>query len=446
MPGPFVPFFPSDPDLPAEVDAVVIGGGIIGCSTALELAERGLRVALCEKGSIGREQSSRNWGWVRLSFRDPREVPLMAASLDLWQGLAERLGEDVGYRRSGIVFNCAGDRDAERNARWLRHVADLGIGTEMIPAAEVQRRFPGTLASSGALWSPSDGRAEPQLVTPALARAARRAGVHVLTECAVRSLDLSAGAVSGVVTEHGPIRARAVVLAGGVWSTVFTDNLGLRFPQLPVMNSLLRTAPLAGGPEAALDTDTFAFRKREDGGYTVASSTRDIADIVPRSFRYLRQFLPALRHQWSGLHLRFGARFVEEWQVGRRWSPDDPSPFEYRRVMDPVPDRKQLDRIFARLQATLPAFRQARVTQRWGGVLDTTPDAIPVISAMDGIPGFFMASGFSGHGFGIGPGAGRLMADLVLNDTPVVDPSEFRFSRFADGSRLRILTGCETEG
>lgn len=96
MPGPYVVPVHGDADLPERVDVVVVGGGIIGCSTALELVESGLSVALCEKGGIGREQSSRNWGWVRISRRDPREVPLMAEALRIWQGLDARIGRDTG--------------------------------------------------------------------------------------------------------------------------------------------------------------------------------------------------------------------------------------------------------------------------------------------------------------------------------------------------------------
>ena len=110
MPGPRVVPVQGDEQLPDRVDVVVIGGGIIGVSTALELAERGLKVALCEKGGIGHEQSSRNWGWVRISRRDPRELPLMAHALPLWDGLAARIGKDVGYTRAGILFTCAEDR------------------------------------------------------------------------------------------------------------------------------------------------------------------------------------------------------------------------------------------------------------------------------------------------------------------------------------------------
>ena len=110
MPGPKVVPVQGDMHMPARVDVVVIGGGIIGVSTALELAERGVSVALCEKGGIGEEQSSRNWGWVRISWRDPREVPLMAEAIRIWQGLDARTGRDTGYKQCGIVFASLDDK------------------------------------------------------------------------------------------------------------------------------------------------------------------------------------------------------------------------------------------------------------------------------------------------------------------------------------------------
>lgn len=134
MPGPYVDPFHGDADLPEKVDVVVIGGGIIGASTALELAERGVSVALCEKGGIGHEQSSRNWGWVRISRRDPREVPLMAEALRIWQGLDERIGRPTGYTRAGIVFTCADDQSLAEHERWGRNLEPYQIEHRMLSA------------------------------------------------------------------------------------------------------------------------------------------------------------------------------------------------------------------------------------------------------------------------------------------------------------------------
>jgi glycine/D-amino acid oxidase-like deaminating enzyme len=442
MPGPFVVPVHGDTDLPAKVDVVVIGGGIIGCSTALELAERGLKVALCEKGGIGHEQSSRNWGWVRITRRDPREVPLMAEALRIWPGLAERTGRDLGYTRAGIAFACATDKDYAEHERWLENLKDYQIDSKMVSGDEFATLFPGTrMKVKGALVTAVDGRAEPQKAAPAIAEGARALGVHVLTECAVRGIETKAGQVCGVVTERGAIACEQVVLAGGAWSSLFARNSGLRLPQLKVKNSVIRTKPLEGGPDCAIWSDGFSIRKRQDGGYTIADGFRNIVDIVPDSFRYMRDFLPALGAEWKSLMLRFGGRFYDEARIPNRWRLDEASPFEYCRVLDPKPAFSLQDKALANLRRAFPVFEKAEIAQRWAGAIDVTPDAIPVISGIDQIPGFYIATGFSGHGFGIGPAAGRLMADLVTARTPVVDPAPYRFNRFTDGSKIEIISG-----
>lgn len=442
MPGPYVvPVF-GDAELPKKVDVVVIGGGIIGCSTALELVERGLSVALCEKGGIGHEQSSRNWGWVRITRRDPREVPLMAEALRIWSGLGERTGRDLGYTQSGIAFACATDKEYDDHERWLDALKDYQIDSRMLSAAEFAQMTPGgRMDVKGALYTSVDGRAEPQKAAPAIAEAARDRGAHILTECAVRGIETSAGAVSGVVTERGEIACEQVVLAGGAWSSLFARNTGLRLPQLKVKNSVIRTKPLEGGPDCAIWSEHFSIRKRQDGGYTIADGFRNIVDIVPDSFRYMRDFLPALGAEWKSLMLRFGGRFYDEARIPNRWRMDEASPFEYCRVLDPKPAFSLQDKALDNLRRAFPVFEKAEIAQRWAGAIDVTPDAIPVISGVDTIAGFYLATGFSGHGFGIGPAAGKLAADLVTGRTPVVDPTPYRFNRFTDGTKIEIISG-----
>ncbi|MCC2614085.1 NAD(P)/FAD-dependent oxidoreductase [Neorhizobium petrolearium] len=442
MPGPYVVPVQGDAELPKEVDVVVIGGGIIGTSTSLELAERGMRVALCEKGGIGHEQSSRNWGWVRISRRDPREVPLMAEALRIWADLDRRTGRDTGYKRAGIVFTCADDRAYAEHERWNKNLEGYQLESRMLSAKDFREKYPGSdMKLAGALYTAADGRAEPQKAAPAIAEAARDKGAHILTECAVRGLQLSGGRVSGVVTERGEIACKSVVLAGGAWSSLFLGNNGLDLPQLKVMNSVMRTKPLEGGPEEAIWSSGFAIRKRQDGGYTIANGFQNIVDIVPASFRYATKFLPALMHEWRSLSFRFGGRFYDEYRIPRRWELDEPSPFEYHRVLDPIPSKAMAESALVKLKKAFPVFERAEITQRWAGLIDVTPDAVPVIDALDAIPGFHVATGFSGHGFGIGPAAGRLMADIVTGREPVVDRKAFRFGRFSDGSKIELISG-----
>lgn len=440
MPGPRVVPVHGDETAPARVDVVVVGGGIVGASTALELAERGVRVALCEKGGVGKEQSSRNWGWVRLTRRDPREVPLMVEALRIWDGLERRTGRDVGFVRSGIVFACKSDALVEQYDNWRRCLDGHQVECRMLSAAEYADMFPGLSSKArGALYTPADGRAEPQKAAPAIAEAARKHGAAIMTECAVRGVETAGGRVSGVVTELGRIACSQVVVAGGVWSNLFCARYGVNVPQLNAMNSVLRTDPIEDGPQQALWTREFALRRRQDGGYSVASGYQNIVDIVPKSFRYGWKYLPAFREEWRSLRFRLSARFFVEAFTPKRWSMDEASPFEFSRVLDPVPSKRYAKGVLAKLAKAWPVFAKAKVAQTWGGYIDITPDAIPVISAVDSLPGLYIATGFSGHGFGIAPAAGRLMADILMQRRPVVDPTPFRFPRFSDGSKIEVM-------
>ena len=201
MPGPTPTPVIGDTQLPKRVDVVVIGGGIIGAMAALELVERGISVALCEKGEIGAEQSSRNWGWVRMAGRDAREIPLMDVAIQAWQGMDKRLGRKTGYTRTGSIFAASSDRIFSRYQDWTRNLTDRQMTCHMVSAADLEGLLPrNNMQLAGAMQTPMDGRAEPQWAAPAIAEAARDAGAHILTGCAVRTVETSAGAVSGVVT------------------------------------------------------------------------------------------------------------------------------------------------------------------------------------------------------------------------------------------------------
>ena len=425
----------SDEVLPAQADVVIVGGGIIGTSAALFLAQKGISVALCEKGHIAGEQSSRNWGWCRKMARDPREIPLVIESLRLWERMNETVEAETGFRSCGIMYLGETETDLARLEAWLEHARQYQLDTRVIGGAEVAERLPGLAKKwAGALYTASDGKGEPQLAAPAIASAARQAGASIHTNCAVRGVETAGGRVSAVVTERGRIACQSAVLAGGAWSRLFCGNLGVEFPQLKVLGSVMRTEKLDGGPEISASGGLFGYRKRMDGGYTVATLGVRTIDLVPDNFRLLFDYLPAARLHWKKLRFRFGSRFAEEWRTKRRWSLDEPTPFEAVRTLDPAGDPFVLERARASIAESFPAFRDVKIAESWGGMIDVMPDAIPVISAVDRVPGFFIATGFSGHGFGIGPGAGRLVADMVSGGPTIVDPTPFRLSRFTDGS------------
>ena len=430
--SPPVDLVQSDPALPSRTGVVVIGGGIVGVSTAFFLAEKGHAVVLCEKGRIGGEQSSRNWGWCRTMGRDIREVPLALESLRLWRDMNRRTGRETGFRQAGILYMCETEHEIAGQEAWLNDASQFQVQSHVLRGAALDAVMPGAAKNFvGGLHTPTDGRAEPSQAAPAIAEAARGLGATILTNCAVRGLDLQAGRVAGVVTEKGRIACDAVVLAGGAWSRLFAGNAGLDLPQLKVLGSVFRTAPIAGGPEITAAGSIFALRKRLDGGYSIARRNANRAEITPDHFRLLADFWPRLRANRHEIRLRIGRRSWEELRTKRSWSMNEETPFEATRILDPVPDETILAESRAVLAEKFPAFAGMKVVESWGGLMDVTPDAVPVIDQVARIPGFFIATGFSGHGFGIGPGAGRLMAELVTGDTPVVDPSPYCLSRFA---------------
>ncbi|MGA2188050.1 MAG: FAD-binding oxidoreductase [Steroidobacteraceae bacterium] len=437
--GPYVDSVTSDEVLPASTSVVIIGGGIIGVSAAFTLASRGVPVVLCEKGYIACEQSSRNWGWCRQAGRDEREMPLIVNSLRLWREMNRLTESDTGFRTCGVMYVGETEQDEQRYGAWLEMSRPYEIGTRIVRGDELQALMPGaSCVYRCGLYVPTDGCAEPQKAAPAIARAAQRKGAVILAHCAVRGIDRGAGRANAVITERGRIACEAVILAGGAWTSLFCANIGIRLPQLKVLSSVMRTAPVSGGPDACTYMTDLGYRKRLDGGYTIARGSGYVVPLVPDSLRYLREFLPTIRKEGTALKPRMNAQSWLEFRAPRRWPLDAPSPFEKTRVLDPAPN-KAMNRVALDAMTRLyPQFRHVPIVQAWGGYIDVTPDVVPYIGGVGDLPGLTVATGFSGHGFGIGPGAGQLAAELAIGETTSVPTAPFRISRFSDGSPIMI--------
>jgi glycine/D-amino acid oxidase-like deaminating enzyme len=274
---------------------------------------------------------------------------------------------------------------------------------------------------------------------PALARLAAKEGAVIREGTAVRMLDIEAGRVAGVITEAGRIRTGAVVLAGGAWSSLFLRCHGVSIPQLSVRATAMRTAPM---PEIAFEgggvDGRLAFRRRADGGYTLAPEAYHELYIGPDAFRAFRKFLPQLRRDPFGTALRPMAprHYPDGWSTKRRWAGDDTSPFERMRVLNPEANMKKVRETARAFSAAFPGLGEAKIAAAWGGMIDTMPDTVPVVDHVAALPGLTLATGMSGHGFGIGPAFGRIAADLARGRPPGHDLTRFRLSRFTDGSRL----------
>ncbi|WP_246184837.1 NAD(P)/FAD-dependent oxidoreductase [Paracoccus aestuariivivens] len=429
--------FPATP--PAQADVVVIGGGIAGVMTALYLAEAGQRVVLCEKGRIAGEQSSRNWGWVRQQGRDPDELPIMVEALRIWQGLNQRLGDAVGLHQTGTTYLASDENDLSNYEAWLPHSRAHGLKTRLLGRAELDAVMPNAAGWVGALTTPDDARAEPWTAVPAIAGLAAEAGVTICENCAVRGIETSGGRVSGVVTEAGNVTAPLVLLAGGAWSSLFAGNAGFWFPQLSVRATVAATKAMPEFHAGNAADSGFAFRRRADGGYTLAPGIGHDFWIGPAAFRNLRSFLPQVRRDLRHTRLAPMAPkgFPDAWQTPRQWKLDDESPFERMRVLDPAPNLGRIERLRGDFAAAFPKLGKPAIARAWAGMIDVTPDQVPILDETP-VKGFFIATGLSGHGFGIGPGIGRVMADLMLGRDPGHDLSRFRIARFSDGSKIEL--------
>ncbi len=428
--------------VPASADVVVIGGGIIGISTAWFLAKQGINVVVCEKGHIAGEQSGRNWGWVRQQGRDTREMPMIVESMRIWRGLEDEIGEDVGYREQGVLYAATTDRQMDRYAARINTADEFGVGTRMIDANELAQYVPGGKGNwKGAMYTASDGRAEPQKATPAIARAAISNGARILTSTAVRGIETAAGQMSAVVTEHGVIKTSTVLCAAGAWTSMFCRSLGIIVPQLKVRGTVARMAPSANVLDGNLYDDRIGIRRRQDGGYTLALGTILDHPITPSTFRFGLKFLRAFLMDMESVQLSIGRDFAEEWSTPKTWSLDAESPFEKTRVLNPKPNRRVLRNIRHNVDKVFPQLAGVEIVESWAGMIDTTPDIIPVIDQAASLSGFHIATGFSGHGFGIGPGAGKAIAGMLSGNDSGIDLQEFRLSRFFDGTPIRPQAG-----
>lgn len=428
----------ADP-LPAACDVVVLGGGVIGVMTAWYLAERGLRVVLCEKGRIAGEQSSRNWGWVRQQGRDLAELPIMIESLRIWKSLAQEFGADLGFRQKGVTYLARTAREMAGFEAWLAHARAHGLDTVLQTPRMVQAAIGGIAPLwVGGLYTASDARAEPWAAVPLLAQGARRRGAVIAEHCAVRRLERKGGRIGGVITERGRIACDQVVVAGGAWSALFLQAEGVALPQLSVLATVAATEPMAEVHPGNVADDRFAFRRRADGGYSIAPGSVHDFFVGPDAFRHVLAYLPVLRKDFRATRFRARAPrgYPDAWGTRRRWEGDEPSPFEAMRVLNPAPNLKTMAQVQDDFAAALPALGRPRLRAVWGGMIDGMPDTVPVVDRVAALPGLVIATGMSGHGFGIGPGMGRVVADLVAGQPVGHDLHRFRLARFTDGSPI----------
>lgn len=430
----------SDP-LPAQVDVVVVGGGVIGIMSALYLNRLGLRTCVIDKGRVSGEQSSRNWGWIRQLGRDEAELPVMMEASRLWEQLDTQTNHATGFRRTGVLYLSSTREELEKNAQWLdigkRHQLDVQL-LDAASVASLVDTGSDTHRWAGGLWCPSDARAEPWSAVIAVGSLAQSEGVCIREVCAARTIEKAAGQVTGVHTEHGFIAASQVLVAGGAWSSLLLKRHGISIPQLAVRSTVARTAPMAQVFAGNAHDGELAFRRREDGGYSITSADSHDLFIGPDSLHHLKTWLPVAMKSLGDTRFKPYApmHYPDAWRTARTWASDSVTPFEQCRVLDPAPDAGNIERARQRFARRFPELGTPEIVNSWAGMIDVMPDVVPIVDRVPGWDGLIVATGMSGHGFGIGPGFGKAIADMAANRSPSHDLSRFRFSRFSDGSRL----------
>ncbi len=355
--------FDLDGQQTSETDVAVIGGGIVGLATAFYLARRGRAVTVLERRTVGWEASGRTAAGVRQQGRDPRELPLAMAAVEVWGTLDQELQGHTGYRRGGNVFVAMSRDEMTRLEERAARERALGLGVEMLTAAQLRMRLPAVSdRCAGGKYCPTDGIAEPALVMPSLARAVEHAGGRVLAGTEALDFTVEDGRVASIVTDGVEVRPRVTVLAAGPWTPLLAMRLGVTLPITPVRSQLIRTGP-AGAvcKEFLISRELGVYCRPASGGAMLIGGDVMRGETDPRAARE-----SALR----------------------------------------------------RISACIPALEGVPIERMWSGLLDVTPDEVAMIGPLPGFRDCFVAAGFSGHGFCLGPGVGRLVAEWIVDGKP----------------------------
>ncbi|WP_449279017.1 NAD(P)/FAD-dependent oxidoreductase [Leucobacter sp. GX24907] len=422
-------------NVPGTADLVVVGGGIVGVATAAAAASRGQSVVLIEKEEgVAREGSSRAQGSLRVQGRHEAEFPLALQALGLWQEAAEEAaGTDADFEfvQGGNLYmqTSADERPvleklvAEAHASGLTQVEllDADQAREVLPAA--------TGDFHGAMWSPIDAAAQPATSTKFWAHKAERLGAELRFGVKALRIEQLRGGVHAVHTSAGRILTERVVVACGVWTPHLAKTVGIEVPIMPVVMSELETAPLPPVLGPTIRAFGFGARQRPNGRTVVSAGLNAKVghDVSLADLNGLRHWLPRAMSFRKALKLRLDMPSTLR-QV-RHVATHDP-----RLVPDTSPeprvDRPLVDGSLARMSQVIPAFKDARVSRYWAGLVDMTPDGLPVIDGNTGVDGLVIVTGLAGHGLHLGPVLGEIATELAFEGRSSRPIDAFRLARF----------------
>jgi sarcosine oxidase, subunit beta len=376
--------------LPTRASVVIIGGGVIGTSTAFHLAEAGVReVVLIERGELGSGSTGRAAGGVRAQFSDELNIKIAQRSLRAFDEFHARPGSEIDLKRVGYLFLLTRDTDVAAFARNVELQRNLGVPSEMLTPAQARRLCPLLRVDDvvAAAFSPSDGHATPDGVVQGYASGARAHGARIVTRCAVQDIEVQGGEIRAVVTSRGRIETDVVICAAGPWSRECGAMSGVDLPVTPLRRDILFTEPISDLPARfpmTIDFATGFYFHREGPGILMGMPDPD---------------------ERPG----FDAQTSDEWIA----------------ALIEVADRRA------------PAISRAGIKGGWSGFYEMSPDRNALIGEVATTSRFLYATGFSGHGFLQGPAVGEILRDLFLGRTPFVDVAPLSVGRFATADEMR---------
>lgn len=369
-------------------EIIVIGGGITGCATAYELSKQGVRVTVLERENIHAMGSGWTLAGVRQSGRHPAELPIAREAIRRWEHLGEELGAELHYRQDGNLRLALRQDEAATIKQVIADGNASGVKMEWVAGDEAHEIAPALCDSVvGASYCPTDGHADNIAAVQAYAQAATRLGATIVSGAEVTRLIADNKRITGVETTQGTYSADAVVVAAGIYTPQLLEPLGLELPIYVTQTAVTETVPtseISLAPVIGVASGHFAARQTAQGA------------------------------------LRFCGR-------GELWNESMPhSPQSTGITMN------AMNEMSTAAISILPALANVRVARVWGGLIDKTPDVIPVFDRVPEYEGLIVGAGFSGHGFGIGPISGEILANLVISGSDDrFDLQPFRLDRFA---------------
>lgn len=379
----------SDQKFPTRARVVVIGGGVMGLSTAYHLAKQGVQdVVLVERGELGAGSTCKAAGGVRAQFSDAVNIELGMRSLEVFRNFPELFDQDIDLDECGYLFLLEREEDLRTFERNVELQRSMGLESRIISVEEAKELSPliSTEGLIAGVWSPEAGHCTPESVVQGYARAARALGVRIIRHCEVTDVVREGDTITAVETAQGSIATDTVVCCAGAWSRALGDMVGVDLPVDPVRRELLVTEPMPDLPANVpftIDFSTTMYFHREGPGLLVGMSNQD---------------------EEPG----FSLEHTDEW----------------------------LEQVVEAAGRRVPVLEEVGMASRWAGLYEVTPDHNALIGEADGVSRFLYATGFSGHGFLQGPAVGQVVAELYRGEKPSVDVSALHGRRF-EGAGLR---------